>query len=210
MNTTEENQPKPNPVAANAEINIPWTLPIRDILMTDMMKKAVNAEVGRRTVQAKYRKLKNKVQQLTSAVSTPTTTKQRATIAKTTAASTSGTLKNRAATTAGKTATKTTKAVTTVAPSVPQVVIKTEPAVPAKTKANKTTTSYTGPITRAKAKKKAQVHLLESIPEDLLSESEDEEYDLLKDLQSALAEDDSEFEEVESEPPDSDVEVDKQ
>ena len=28
-NMTEGNQPKPNPVAANAEINIPWTLPIR-------------------------------------------------------------------------------------------------------------------------------------------------------------------------------------
>ena len=60
---------------------------------------------------------------------------------------------------------------------MPQVVIKTEPAAPAKTKANKTTTSYTGPITRARAKMNAKVHLLESIPKDLLSESEDEGYD---------------------------------
>ena len=52
--------------------------------------------------------------------------------------------------------------------------------------------------------------MLESIPEDLLSESEDEEYDLLKDLQSSLAEEDSEFEEEEAELPDSGVEVDEQ
>ena len=90
---------------------------------------------------------------------------------------------------------------------MPQVVIKTELSVPAKTKTNKTTTSYTGPITRARAKKKAQVHLLESIPEDLLSESHDEEYDLLDDLQSAFAEDDFEFGEVETELPDSDIDV---
>ena len=32
-NTPEGNQPKPNPVAANAEINIPWTLPTRQNLM---------------------------------------------------------------------------------------------------------------------------------------------------------------------------------
>ena len=51
-NTPEGNQPKPNPVAANAEINIPWTLPIRQNLMTDMMKRAINSEVGR-TAQAK-------------------------------------------------------------------------------------------------------------------------------------------------------------
>ena len=58
-NTPEGNQPKPNPLAVNAEISFPWTLPIRQNLMTDMMKKAINAEVSRRTVQAKYRKLKN-------------------------------------------------------------------------------------------------------------------------------------------------------
>ena len=88
-----------------------------------------------------------------------------------------------------------------------KVVIKTEPATPLRLEASKTTTSYTGPITRARAKKQAQVHLLESIPENLLSESEDEEYDLLEDLQSAFAEDDPEFEEVDIELPDSDVEV---
>ena len=111
--------------------------------------------------------------------------------------------------TAGKTVTKTTKATTTVAPSVPQVVIKTEPATTPKSKSGKTVTSYTGPITRARAKKQAQVHLLETIPENLLSDSEDEEYDLLEDLQSALAEDDSDLEEVETELPESDVEIDE-
>ena len=29
LNTVDNNPPRPNPVAANAEINIPWTLPIR-------------------------------------------------------------------------------------------------------------------------------------------------------------------------------------
>ena len=77
QNTPEGNQPKPNPVAANAEINIPWTLPIRQNLMTDMMKRAINSEVGRRTAQAKYKRLKNKVKQITTASSTPTTTKQK-------------------------------------------------------------------------------------------------------------------------------------
>ena len=119
----------------------------------------VNAEVGRRTVQAKYRKLKNKVQQLTSAVSTPTTTKQRTTVAKVTAASAPVSSNTRTATTAGKTTTKTTKAATAVALSLPQIVIKKEPAAPAKTKTSKTLTSYTGPITKARAKEKAQVHL---------------------------------------------------
>ena len=69
-----------------------------------------------------------------------------------------------------------------MAPSVPQVVIKTEPAAPSKSKGGKTATSYTGPITRARAKKQAQVHLLETIPENHLSDSEDEQYDLLEDL----------------------------
>ena len=113
----------------------------------------------------------------------------------------------RATTTAGKTTTKTTKATTTVAQSVPQIVIKTEPVTPSKTKASKTTTSYTGPITKARAKNQAQVHLVDSIPENLLSESGDEEYDLLEDLQSTFVEDDSEFEKVETELPDSDGEV---
>ena len=129
----EGNQPKPNPVAANAEINIPWTVPIRQNLMNDMMKKAINAEVGRRAVQAKYRKLKNKVQQITSAVSTPTTTKQKTAVAKATTAKAPGTSSTRTATTAGKTTTKTTKATTTVAPSVPQ-------------SSNKNRTSYTSKI----------------------------------------------------------------
>ena len=39
LNTVDNNPPRPNPVAANAEINIPWTLPIRQDLMTDMMKR---------------------------------------------------------------------------------------------------------------------------------------------------------------------------
>ena len=64
-------------MAANAEINIPWTLPIRQNLMTDMMKRAVNSEVGRRTAQAKYKRLKNKVKQITTGSSTPATTKQK-------------------------------------------------------------------------------------------------------------------------------------
>ena len=53
-------------------------------------------------------------------------------------------------------------------------------------------------MTRTRVKKQAQVHLLETIPENLLSESEDEKYDLLEDLQSALAEDDSDLAEVET------------
>ena len=96
-----------------------------------------------------------------------------------------------------------------MAPSMSQVVMKTEPAIPNRPKASKATASYTGPMTRARAKKQAQVHLLETISENLLSESEDEEYDLLEDLQSALAEDDSDIEEVETELPDSDVEIDE-
>ena len=43
----DNNPPRPNPVAANAEINIPWTLPIRQGLMTDIMKKAINSDVSR-------------------------------------------------------------------------------------------------------------------------------------------------------------------
>ena len=90
-----------------------------------------------------------------------------------------------------------------------QVVMKTEPTIPTKTKASKATTSYTGPMTTARAKKQAQAHLLETIPENLLSESEDEEYDLVEDLKSALAGDDSDLEEVESKVPDSDVQIDE-
>ena len=60
LNTIDNNQPRPNPVAANAEINILCTLPIRQNLMTDMMKKAINSEVSRRTTQAKYKRLKDK------------------------------------------------------------------------------------------------------------------------------------------------------
>ena len=66
-------------------------------------------------------------------------------------------------------------------------------------KNSKATTSYTGPITRAKAKKQAQVQLLETIPENLLSESDDDEYSLLEDLQTALADDDSKDDEVDNE-----------
>ena len=73
-------------------------------------------------------------------------------------------------------------------------------------KNSKTTTSYTGPITRAKAKKQAQVQLLETIPENLLSESDDDEYSLLDDLQTALADDDSD-DEVDNELLNSDEEI---
>ena len=84
LNTVDNTPPKPNPVAANADINIPWTLPIRQDLMTDMMKKAINSEVSRRTTQAKYKRLKNRVQKLTTAVTAPTSSKQKATVAKAT------------------------------------------------------------------------------------------------------------------------------
>ena len=46
LNILDNNPPRPNPVAANAEVSIPWTLPIRQDLMTDMIKKALNAEVS--------------------------------------------------------------------------------------------------------------------------------------------------------------------
>ena len=51
--------------------------------------------------------------------------------------------------------------------------------------------------------------MLEKNPENLLSESEDEEYNLLEGLQLALADDDSDLEEVETELPESDVEIDE-
>ena len=111
-------------VAANAEINIPWTLPISQNLMTDMMKKAINSEVGRRTAQAKYKSLRNRVQQLTTAVSTPTTTRQKSIMAQATIAKAPGTSSTRTATTAGKPTTKTARATTTVVPSMPLVVMK--------------------------------------------------------------------------------------
>ena len=204
-NTLEGNQPKPNPVAANAEINIPWTLPIRQNLMTDMMKRAINSEVGRRIAQAKYKKLKNKVQQITTASSTPTTTMQKS--VKATTSANIGTTSARPVTVASKANTKTTKATTTVAPSVPKMVVKTEPVTTITAKNSKATTSYTGPMTRAKVKKQAQVQLLETIPENLLSDSDDEEYSLLEDLQAALADDDSENDEVDMELPNSDEEI---
>ena len=205
-NTPEGNQSKPNPVAANAEINIPSTLPIRQNLMTDMMKRAINSEVGRRTVKAKYKRLKNKVQQITTASSTPATTKQK--YSKTTTFANIGT-SARPVTVASKANTKTTKATTTVAPSVPKMVVRTEPVTTTTGKNSKATTSYTGPITRAKAKKQAQVQLLETIPENLLSESDDDEYSLLDDLQSALADGDSDDEEVDDELPISDEEIEE-
>ena len=92
-------------------------------------------------------------------------------------------------------------------PGVSQTTVKTVPNTSAKPVAGRTTTSYTGPITRARAKKKAQIQLLETVPEDLLSESEDEAYDILEELQTTLIEDDSEFEEVDTELPDSDTEI---
>ena len=206
-NTPEGNQPKPNPVATNAEINIPWTLPIRQNLMTDMMKRAINSEVGRRTAQAKYKRLKNKVQQITTGNSTPTTTKQE--FSKATTAANIGTTSARPVTVASKANTKTTKATTTVAPSVPKMVVRTEPVTTTTARNSKTTASYTGPITRAKAKKQAQVQLLETIPENLLSESDDDECSLLEDLQTALADDHSEDDEVDNELPNSDEEIEE-
>ena len=92
-----------------------------------------------------------------------------------------------------------------MAPSVPKMVVRTEPVITTKGKNSKATT-YTGPITRAKAKKQAQVQLLETISENLLSESDDDEYSLLDNLQTALADDDSE-DEVDDELPNSDEEI---
>ena len=197
-------------MAANAEINIPWTLPIRQNLMTDMMKRAINSEVGR-TAQAKYNKLKNKVQQITSASSTPTSTRQKSPAIKTTSTNnyTSITSGTRAAIASSKAITKTTKATTTVAPSVPKMVVKAESVTTTKSKTSKANTSYTGPVTRAKAKQQAQVQILETIPENLLSESDDEEYNLLEDLQAALADGDSENDEVDMELPNSDEEIEE-
>ena len=63
--------------------------------------------------------------------------------------------------------------------------------------------------TRAKAKKQAQVQLLETIPENLLSESDDDEYSLLDDLQAALADNDFEDDEVDNELPNSDEEIEE-
>ena len=51
--------------------------------------------------------------------------------------------------------------------------------------------------------------MLETIPENLLSDSEDEECDLFEDLQAILTEDDSDPEEVETELPESDAEIDE-
>ena len=206
-NTPEGNQPKPNPVPANAEINIPWTLPTRQNLMTDMMKRAINSEVGKRTTQAKYKRLKNKVQQINTASSTPTTTKQKFT--KTTSSTNIHTTGARPVAVVSKANTKTTKATTTVAPSVPKMVVRTEPVTTTTGKNSKATTSYTGPITRTKAKKQAQVQLLETITENLLSESDDDEYNLLDDLQTALADDDSDDEEVDDKLPNSDEEIEE-
>ena len=209
LNTVDNNPPRPNPVAANAEVSIPWSLPIRQDLMTDMMKKAINAEVNRRTTSAKYKRLKSKVQQLTTAVTVPVTSRQKFTVAKSSATKTPGTSGIKTSTTASKVVTKPTKTTTTVTPSVSQVVMKTDTVTIPKTRNGKTVTSYTGPITRARAKKQAQVLLLETIPENLLSDSEDEEYDLFDDLQATLTEDDSDPEEVETELPESDTEVDE-
>ena len=86
-------------------------------------------------------------------------------------------------------------------------MVRTEPVTTTTVKNSKVTTSYTGPITRAKAKKQAQVQLLETIPENLLSELDDDEYSLLDGLQTALADDDSEDDEVDNELPNSDEEI---
>ena len=156
---------------------------------------------------AKYKRLKNKVQQLTTAVTVPVNSKQKITVAKSTAAKTPSTSSAKTTTTASKVVTKPTKTITSVAPSVPQVIMKTDTVIIPRTRNGKTVTPYTGPITRARAKKQAQIHLLETIPENILSDSEDEECDLFEDLQTILT-DDSDIEEVEAELPESDVEVD--
>ena len=196
-------------MAANAEVSIPWSLPIRQDLMTDMMKKAINAEANRRTTSAKYKRLKSKVQQLTTAVTVPVTSRQKFTVAKPSATKISSTSGTKSSITNSKVVTKPTKTTTTVTSNVPPVVMKTDTVTMPRTRNGKTVTSYTGPITRARAKKQAQVHLLETIPENLLSDSEDEEYDLFEDLQAILTEDDSDPEEVETELPESDTEVDE-
>ena len=85
------------------------------------MKKPINSEVSRRTTQAKYKRLKNRVQKLTTAVTAPTNSKQKTTVAKATTTKTPSTSSTRTITTSGKAVAKTTKATTTVAPSVPQV-----------------------------------------------------------------------------------------
>ena len=50
---------------------------------------------------------------------------------------------------------------------------------------------------------------METIPENLLSDSDDEEYSLLEDLQAALADDDSENGEVDMELPNSDEKLEE-
>ena len=66
------------------------------------MKKAINSEVGRRTTQAKYKRLKNRVQQLTTAVSTPATTKQKSIMTQATIANAPVTSSTRTTTTAAR------------------------------------------------------------------------------------------------------------
>ena len=99
LNTVDNNPPRLNPVAANAEVSIPWSLPIRQDLMTDMMKKAINAEVNRRATSAKYIRLKSKVQQLTTAVTVLVTSRQKFTVAKSSATKTPGTSSTKTSTT---------------------------------------------------------------------------------------------------------------
>ena len=162
-----------------------------------MMKGAINSEVGRSTAQTKHKNLKNKIQQITTASSTPTTTTKQILVKATTSAN------------IGTTSARPVTVASTVASSVPNMVVKTETVTTTIAKNSKATTSYTGPITRAKAKKQAQVQLLETIPENLLSDSDDEEYSLLEDLEAALADDDSENDEVDMELPNSDEELEE-
>ena len=56
--------------------------------------------------------------------------------------------------TTSKVVTKPTKTTTSVAPSVSQVVMKTDTVTLPRIRNGKTVTSYTGPITRARAKNK--------------------------------------------------------
>ena len=156
---------------------------------------------------AKYKRLKNKVQQLTTAVTVPVNSKQKFAVAKSTATKTPSTSSTKTSTTTSKVVTKPTKTTTSVVPNMPQVVVKTDTVTIPRTRNGKTVTSYTGPITRARAKKQAQIHLLETIPENLLSDSDDEEGNLFEDLQAILTEDDSDVEEVEAELPESDAQT---
>ena len=83
--------------------------------------------------------MKNKVQQITTASSTPATTKQK--FSKTTTFANIGTTSARPVSVARKANTKTTKANTIVALSVPKMVVRKEPVTAITGKNSKATTS---------------------------------------------------------------------